>query len=153
MNSATKTLRELTIRYTRKKDAAGRPLVIGKKFTSPHEAANVLSQFFLDESIEVFALLCLTAAHDVIAYHEVSRGCLDTTTVHPREVFKAAILANAAALVLAHNHPSGHPEPSRDDHHLTKRLAAAGQLLGIEVLDHIIITDGGFFSFRQAGLL
>jgi DNA repair protein RadC len=86
-------------------------------------------------------------------YHEVSRGTLDTTLVHPREVFKAAILANASAIVVAHVHPSGDPTPSGDDLHLTRQLTAAGTLLGIEVLDHIIVGDGRHVSFREIGHL
>jgi len=72
---------------------------------------------------------------------------------HPREVFKAALLANAAAIILTHNHPSGDPTPSADDMALTRRLAEAGTLIGVEVLDHIIVGDGRYFSFREGGRL
>ena len=89
----------------------------------------------------------------MIAYHEVSRGTLDATLVHPREVFKAALLANAAAIVLCHNHPSGESTPSRDDLQLTRRLVEAGTLLGVEVLDHIIVGDARYYSFKQSGCL
>jgi DNA repair protein RadC len=89
----------------------------------------------------------------VIAYHEVSRGTLDATLVHPREVFKAALLSNAASIILTHNHPSGDPTPSPDDHQLTRRLVDAGRLIGVEVLDHIIVGDGRYFSFREGGRL
>ena len=73
--------------------------------------------------------------------------------VTPRDVFKAAILANAAAVILAHSHPSGDPTPSRDDVELTSRLTAAGVLLGIEVLDHIVVGDGRYVSFKEIGRL
>jgi DNA repair protein RadC len=106
-----------------------------------------------DEPAEVFAILCVTTKHRVIAYHEVSRGTLDSTLVHPREIFKAVLLANAAAIVAAHNHPSGDPTPSPDDLELTHRLAAAGDVLGIPLLDHIIIGDGCYYSFKEAGRL
>jgi DNA repair protein RadC len=106
-----------------------------------------------DEASEVFAILCLSTKHRVLAYHEVSRGCLDSTLVHPREVFKAAILANAASVVLAHNHPSGDPTPSPDDMTLTRRLVDAGRLIGVDVLDHIVIGDGRYVSFRERGWL
>jgi DNA repair protein RadC len=106
-----------------------------------------------DEPAEVFAILCVTTKHRVIAYHEVSRGTLDSTLVHPREIFKAVLLANAAAIVAAHNHPSGDPTPSPDDLELTHRLAAAGDVLGIPMLDHIIIGDGCYYSFKEAGRL
>ena len=78
---------------------------------------------------------------------------LDSTLVHPREVFKAAMLANAAAIVLAHNHPSGDPTPSPDDMALTRRLVDAGRLIGVDVLDHIVIGDGRHVSFRERGWL
>lgn len=96
-------------------------------------------------------MLCLSTKHRVIAYHEVSRGTLDSTLVHPREVFKAALLANAAAIVVSHNHPSGDPSPTIDDLEVTTRLVAAGEVLGIAVLDHIVIGDGRYFSFKEAG--
>ena len=98
-------------------------------------------------------MLCLSTKHRVIAYHEVSRGTLDSTLVHPREVFKAALLANAAAIVVSHNHPSGDPSPTMDDLEVTTRLVAAGEILGIVVLDHIVVGDGHYFSFKEAGRL
>ena len=104
-----------------------------------------------DQPSEVFAILCLSTKHRVIGYHEVSRGTLDTALVHPREVFKAAILANAAAIILTHNHPSGDPTPSADDLTLTQRLVEAGRLLGIDVLDHIVIGDGMWVSIMELG--
>ena len=105
--------------------------------------------------MEVGYVLCLTTKMDLIGYHEVSRGTLDSASAHPREVFKAAILANAAAILCGHNHPSGDPEPSREDRVLTQRLVEAGKLLGIDVLDHIVLGDGNtaYFSFADQGLL
>src|SRR5712691_492291 len=141
MQTETTRLRELTIRYAVKKDHDGRPVAIGRTMRTPRELAVALMPLLQHEPSEVFAILCLSTKHRVIAYHEVSRGTLDATLVHPREVFKAAILANAAALVLTHNHPSGDPSPSADDVLLTRRLVAAGVLLGVEVLDHIIVGD------------
>jgi DNA repair protein RadC len=104
-----------------------------------------------DEPAEVFGILCLTTQHGVIGYHEVSRGQLDCTIVHPREVFKTALLANAAAIILAHNHPSGDPKPSTDDQQLTQRLVDAGLLLGVIVMDHIVVGDGRYVSLRESG--
>jgi DNA repair protein RadC len=84
----------------------------------------------------------------------VSVGCLTSSLVHPREVFKPAILAGSAAILAAHSHPSGDPEPSAEDIALTRRLAAAGQLLGIDLLDHIILGEAGrFVSLRERGVL
>jgi DNA repair protein RadC len=146
-------LRELTIRYSVKRDGAGQAVIVGRSLTSPRDSAAALVALLQDEPTEVFAILCLTTKHRVIAYHEVSRGTLDSTLVHPREVFKAALLANAAAIIVCHNHPSGDPTPTMDDVDVTRRLAASGQVLGIELLDHIVVGDGRCYSFKEgAGL-
>lgn len=106
------------------------------------------------EAVEVFGMICLTTTHRVIGYYEVSRGTLDSTAVHPREVFKAAMLANASSIVVGHNHPSGDPTPSPDDRVLTTRLQAAGELVGISVLDHIIVgCEQRYTSFVNLGLI
>ncbi len=146
-------LRELTVRYSVKTDAAGQPMEIGRVVTTPRECAIAVATLLADQPVEVFGILCLTTKHRIIAYHEVSRGTLDTTLVHPREVFKAALLANAAAIVLAHNHPSGDPTPSSDDVALTRRLQAAAHVLGIEIVDHIVVGDRCYASFRELGRL
>ncbi len=153
MQTDTITLRELTIRYSLKADATGRPLVIGRTLSTPATSAAALTALLQDEPGEVFAILCLSTKHRVIAYHEVSRGTLDATLVHPREVFKAAPLANAAAIILTHNHPSGESTPSPDDLLLTRRLVAGGMLLGVDVLDHVIVGDGCYYSFKENGCL
>lgn len=153
MQTDTITLRELTIRYAPKTDADGHPFVVSGSLRTPAECGSVLMQLLQDQPCEVFAILCLSTKHRVIAYHEVSRGALDATLVHPREVFKAALLANAAAIVLAHNHPSGEPTPSPDDLQLTRRLVDAGVLLGIEVLDHIIVGEARYYSFKEGACL
>jgi DNA repair protein RadC len=149
----TTRLRELTVRYTVKRDGEGRPVVMGHTLATPRDAAAILVPLLQHEPSEVFAILCLSTKHTVIAYHEVSRGTLDSTLVHPREVFKAAILANAAAIIVAHVHPSGDPTPSRQDLQLTRQLTAAGTLLGIEVLDHLIVGDDRYISLREIGHL
>jgi len=153
MQTNTITLRELTIRYAVKRDAANQPILIDHTLDTPAAAATALTTLLQDEPAEVFAILCLSTKHRVIAYHEVSRGTLDATLVHPREVFKAALLANASAIILAHNHPSGDPTPSRDDIVLTRRLVDAGALIGVDVLDHIVVGDGRHVSFRALGCL
>ena len=153
MESGTTRLRELTIRYSVKKNADGESVVIGRVATRPSEVAPALMTILQDEPAEVFAILCLTTKYRVIAYHEVGRGTIDSVLVHPREVFKAALLAHAAAIIAVHQHPSGDPTPSRDDFDITKRLAAAGDLLGIPLLDHLIIGDGRFCSFKELGQL
>jgi DNA repair protein RadC len=100
------------------------------------------------------AVLAGLTVEQVIALHVVSIGTLNASLVHPREVFKAALLTNAAGLILAHNHPSGDPTPSPDDRALVSRLRQAGDILGVELLDALIVTDpmdgGAYYSFREA---
>ena len=121
---------------------------------SPSEAAPILREHIGDVDREVFVIAMLTTRHRVFGLHTVSVGCLTASLVHPREVFKPAILSGCAGLVISHNHPSGDPEPSAEDLALTRRLAAAGSLLGIEILDHLVIGEAGrFVSFRQRGFL
>ena len=151
MTTGTMRLRELTIRYSAMKDGVGHPICVNRRIGSASDCAALLSNLLRDEAAEVFAILCLSTKHRLIAYHEVSRGALDATLVHPREVFKAALLANAAAIILAHNHPSGDPTPSPDDLALTQRLVHAGQIIGIDVLDHVIVGDGLWTSFLESG--
>ena len=153
MQMAGIQLRELTVRYSVKKTDAGDPVVVGRFLKSPRESAALLTRVLADQPTEVFAMLCLSTKHRVIAYHEVSRGTLDSTLVHPREVFKAALLANAAAIVVSHNHPSGDPSPTIDDLEVTTRRVATGVVLGIPVLVHIVIGDGRYFSFKECGRL
>jgi DNA repair protein RadC len=118
------------------------------------DAAPLVAQYIGDTDREVFAVALLTVRHRVLGLHTVSVGCLTSSLVHPREVFKPAILASSAALLLAHNHPSGDPEPSAEDIALTRRLIAGGQLLGIEILDHLILGEAGrFVSLRERGVL
>src|ERR1051326_8466025 len=98
---------------------------------------------------EVFVALLLDGKNQVLGFNIVSVGSLTAALVHPREVFKPAILANAAALILAHNHPSGDPEPSAEDKAITERLRNAADLMGIKILDHVVIGDGTFRSFAE----
>ena len=102
---------------------------------------------------ENFVVLYLDARNKLIYKETVSIGSLTANLVHPREVFEPAVRYLAAQIVLAHNHPSGDPEPSEDDLEITKRLVESGKILGIEVLDHIIVAKDGFFSFKNKGLL
>ena len=146
-------IKELTIQYRERHDLEGPP---GRAaiLSGPGDAAQYLAPVLNPEVVEVFVLLCLTTKHNVIAYHEVSRGTLDSALVHPREVFKVAFLANAACLILAHNHPSGDTTPSSEDLSLTQKLVEAGRLLGIAIVDHIIIgRDARYYSFTESGRL
>jgi DNA repair protein RadC len=100
---------------------------------------------------EIFKTVLLDAKHALIRDVTVSKGSLTLSIVHPREVFSLAVRESAAAVIFLHNHPSGDPSPSREDRELTARLVAAGEVLGIEVLDHIIIGDGKYVSFADQG--
>ena len=110
-------------------------------------AALCASMHTLDR--EHFRAILLNTRHEVLGVADVSIGGLASAPVHPREVFKEAVRHSAAGVIVVHNHPSGHPEPSRDDILITEQLRAAGRLMGIEVLDHIIIGERAFVSLRE----
>lgn len=122
---------------------------------SPREVYAFMAPYAAREVGEVFWLLPLDSQHRIIngAPISVTRGIINSSLVHPREVFRAAIVAGAAAIILAHNHPSGDPEPSADDRLVTDQLVAAGRLLDLPVHDHIICGAGRYCSFAEAGLL
>jgi DNA repair protein RadC len=121
----------------------------------PADGARLARAFIPDDTDkEHFGVLFLNVRRQVIGFNMVSIGCLTASLVHPREVFKPAILASAAAVILAHNHPSGDPEPSAEDVTLTRRLVQGGELLGIEVLDHVVLGLGmRYVSFKDRGMI
>lgn len=102
---------------------------------------------------EHFWRIDLDARNQIISYEVVSIGTLTASLVHPREVFVGALLNKAAGVIVAHNHPSGETTPSPEDKETTRRLAKAGELLGVPVVDHLILGDGKYFSFKEGGLL
>lgn len=102
---------------------------------------------------EVVILITLNTKNIVTGYFEVNRGTINTSLVHPREVFKRALLNNARYIMVAHNHPSGDPNPSKEDIQITERLKEAGNLLGINLLDHIIVGDDKYISLKEKGVL
>ena len=102
---------------------------------------------------EVVILITLNTKNIVTGYFEVHRGTINTSLVHPREVFKRALLNNASNIMVAHNHPSGDPNPSKEDIQITERLKEAGNLLGINLLDHIIVGDDKYISLKEKGVL
>ena len=122
---------------------------------SPRDVVERMTPYADRETAEVFWVLPLNSQHRLIgnAPEAVTRGILNSSLVHPREVFLCAIVARAAAVVLCHNHPSGDPTPSADDRAVTEQLVAAGKLLDIPVVDHVIIGRGRYASFAEAGLL
>ena len=121
--------------------------------TSPRSVADFLMPQYGNRPVEQFGIVLLDTKHRVLRTTVLSVGTLDASIVHPREIFREATAGGAAAIVLFHNHPSGDPEPSRDDRRLTERLIAAGVVMGIDVLDHIILGDAQYFSFREKGTL
>ena len=128
-------------------DGARRPV------DSPEAAAAILRPHLADKQKEHFVALLLDSRHHLIRMSPIAVGSLSATLVHPRELFKEAIAASAAAVIIAHNHPSGDPEPSEHDIELTKRLVRAGALLGIEMIDHLIVGKDDIVSLRQLGVI
>lgn len=128
--------------------ATERPRIRG-----PRDVYDICAPALVDAKQEEFRVLLLNTQHAVLRELVVTRGTLDSSVVHPREVFRSAIIESAAAVILVHNHPSGDPAPSREDREVTDQLASAGQLVGIPVLDHVVIGDGRYVSFVEAGLL
>ena len=122
------------------------------KIQSPADTYLALKKY-RNKQKEHFLVLTLKGAHEVIAVRLVSIGLVNRTIVHPREVFWWAIKDNACVIILAHNHPSGNVDPSPEDREITKRLQQAGEILGIEVLDHLIIAKSGYYSFLEHGLM
>ncbi len=132
---------------------AERPLRIGARIGGPEDVERHFLPRVGDRARESFHVLLLDGRHRLLAEEEVSVGTLTASLVHPREVFRGAVAAAAAGLVLVHNHPSGDPSPSAEDRSVTRRLGEAGRILGIAVVDHVIVARGGHYSFREAGAL
>lgn len=120
---------------------------------SPVEVSTLLMEEMRHLKKEVFKIILLNTKNHIIKYLNVSVGSLNSSIVHPREVFSEAVKVGCSGMLLAHNHPSGDPEPSREDIETTQRLVNAGNILGIKVLDHVIIGDGRYISFKEQGLI
>ncbi len=132
---------------------AARRLHPGEPLRGPEDVYRHLHARLRDARHEHFLAILLDGRHRVIREVAVSRGTLTARLVHPREVFRPALRDAAAALVLVHNHPSGDPSPSQEDRDVTRRLARAGQILGVQVVDHVVVAERGFTSLREEGLL
>ncbi len=128
-------------------------LELKKTIKSPKDVIDIFinDMRFLEK--EHFKVVFLNTKNEIIAFETISIGSLNASIVHPREVFNRAIKKSSAAVILLHNHPSGNPEPSKEDINITRRLIEAGKIIGIEVLDHIIIGDGDYFSLKENSLI
>jgi DNA repair protein RadC len=120
---------------------------------APADVAAFLRRYFADKDREEFLTVSLDTANTIIGMAQISIGGLSASIVEPRAVFRAAILSNAAAVILAHQHPSGNLEPSREDVKITRQLAEAGQVMGIPVHDHLIIAEHGYTSLAERGVI
>ena len=121
----------------------------GKSLTTPNDIFQTIRHYAFDNYQEKLVVIAFNGAQEVIFNKVVTQGLLDRTVVHPREVFAEAIKRRASAIIIAHNHPSGCLEPSEADRDITQRLVLAGNILGVKLLDHLIFTEEGFFSFRE----
>ena len=123
------------------------------KVTSPQDIANYLMEDMRYLKKEHFKIITLDTKNKILDICTISIGSLNSSIVHPREVFHEAVKKSAASIILIHNHPSGETQPSREDISITKRLIDAGELMGIKVLDHIIIGDGVYLSFKEENII
>ena len=121
------------------------------KISSPQDIGNVYMEELRYKKKEIFRVVLLNTKNVIIGSKDISEGSINASIVHPREVFLEAIKKSANKMILMHNHPSGDPTPSSEDINITKRLISAGQIVGIEILDHVIIGDGSFYSFKENG--
>ena len=129
------------------------PLSTGMRISSSRDLFEHYHPAMRDLRHEIFKVVLLDAKHAILRDATVSEGSLTLSIVHPREVFTMAVKESAAAVIFLHNHPSGDPTPSQEDHVLTSRLVSAGEVLGIRVLDHVVVGDGRYVSFADQGWL
>lgn len=128
-------------------------LVDNKQVTSPQDVYEIVKKYLDGADREHLVLLTLNTKNAINSITTVSIGSLNSSVVHPREVFKTAILTNASSIIMAHNHPSGDPAPSREDINITERIKEGGKLLGINLLDHVVIGDNSYSSLKEKGLV
>ncbi len=142
-------VRELRVTYHPHPSGA----VADRAAITPAQTAAILIPMLENQAQEVALVLLLTAKYRVLGVHEVGRGGLMGVEMSPQIIYRAALLANAAAIIIAHNHPSGDPTPSPEDRTATAQIKAAGKVLGIDCIDHVIIGDRKYYSFKEMGLL
>ncbi|WP_409482402.1 RadC family protein [Bacillus safensis] len=120
---------------------------------SPEDSYRLFKQFLGDVDREHFVVVCLDTKNQPTAINICHIGSLNASIVHPREVMKPAVLSNAASILVGHNHPSGNPEPSQEDIHVTRKLVEAGKIMGIDLLDHIVMGEDEFVSLKEKGYI
>ena len=143
MGAPTTTVREALVRYRGRRQ-------IAETVRDPADVARFVRGIVQNDAREHFVVLMLDGRHRPIGYQVVSVGTATASLVHPREVFQAAVGLGAVALIVAHNHPSGDPSPSREDRAVTERLVRSGELLGIRVLDSVVVAESAYHSTREA---
>jgi len=124
-----------------------------KKITTPADIAEIFIPLLRDEVKEQFIIVCLNSSNKIIKYETISIGNLNSSVVHAREIFKAAIENNSASIILIHNHPSENPEPSNEDISITRKIVEAGKIMDIPVFDHLIIAGNNYTSFVERRLI
>ncbi len=126
-----------------------------KSIDNPDNAKQMVQSYLGGKDREHFIVILVNIKNEICGVHTVAIGSLNSAIVHPREVYKAAVVANAAGIIVAHNHPSGDVRPSENDKEMTKRLVKAGKIMGIEFLDHLIVANDQdhYFSFRRSGYI
>jgi DNA repair protein RadC len=124
-----------------------------RKICSPKDVYTLMYPKMREQKKEKFITLCLDTKNQILREEVISTGSLNASIVHPREVFKSALMESSASVIMIHNHPSGDPSPSREDIMVTEKLVEGGKLLGIDVLDHIIIGDGRYVSLKDEGFV
>ncbi len=123
------------------------------KINGMDDVVNAVKPMIADMNKEFFVALYLNTKNGIMRQEVISVGSLNANIVHPREVFRTACMVSASSIIVAHNHPSGDPTPSREDIEITKKLAEAGKMMGIELLDHVIIGHDRNYGFKEMGLL
>lgn len=152
---ATRTLRMRVMRPVFSREIIREDMpdyIVTERFTAPRQVFEMFRDL-IQETKEHFLCLHLDGKNRIICLDRVAVGSLNQCVVHPREVFKSAVLSSAASIILVHNHPTGDPAPSSEDISITRRLKEAGELIGIGVIDHIIIGEGRYHSFAESGLI
>lgn len=128
-------------------------LYANRRISKPNEIVDLLKAFLEDCDREKLIVCCLNTKNEPTSISVVSVGSLNTSIVHPREVFKTAVMSNSASIILAHNHPSSDLTPSKEDIDITERIKQGGNILGIKLLDHLILADGKYLSLLEKGYI